>query len=109
MVADERPETIGPYTILDVLGDVGDEGDAPTRPAIDYLTWADAADSFPGHSVEGTSRTSLIFRGDGFDKLILTERGPSYDADAIDLWQTEQDFLGAGDDFIFVEIGRAHV
>ena len=88
--------------ILDVLGDVGEDGVAPKRPVIDYLTWADAADSFPGQTVEGTSRTSLIFRGDGFDKLILTERGPSYDSEAIDLWQTEQDFLGAGDDFIFV-------
>ncbi|MBL4613914.1 MAG: carbohydrate kinase family protein [Magnetovibrio sp.] len=88
--------------ILDVLSDVADDGEAQLRPKIDYLTWADASDSFPGQAVTGTSRTSLIFQADGFDKLILTERGPSYDADKIDLWQTERDFLGAGDDFIFV-------
>jgi len=88
--------------ILDVLGDAAEDGTANARPKIDYLTWADAADSFPGQTVEGASRTSLIFRGEGFDKLILTERGPTYDSDTIDLWNTETDFLGAGDDFVFV-------
>lgn len=92
--------------ILDVLGDVTEDGAGrprpQPRPKVDYLTWADAADSFAGQVVDGASRTSLIFRGEGFDKLILTQRGPSYNSDAIDLWQTEQDFLGSGDDFIFV-------
>ncbi|MCW8915163.1 MAG: carbohydrate kinase family protein [Magnetovibrio sp.] len=88
--------------ILDVLGDVSEGGDAKPRPKIDYLTWADAADSFQGQTVEGTSRTSLIFQDANFEKLILTERGPNFNKDAIDLWQTEVDFLGDGDDFIFV-------
>ncbi|MBF0247879.1 MAG: carbohydrate kinase family protein [Alphaproteobacteria bacterium] len=86
--------------ILDVLCD-GEDGSS-RRPRIDYLTWKDAADTFPGQAVDGTSRTSLIFRGEGFDKLILTERGPSYDDDAIDLWRTEREFLGDSNDFVFV-------
>ena len=84
---------------LEIILDVVQDED---RPQIDYLTWADAADIFPGTAIEGTSRTSLIFRSHDFEKLILTERGPTYDESAIDLWQTEQDFLGDGDDFIFV-------
>ena len=76
--------------------------DEKARPHTDYLTWEDAADTFPGTAVPGKSRTSLIFHGEGFDKLILTERGPTYDTDSIDLWQTEREFLGSGDDFVFV-------
>ncbi len=88
--------------ILDVFQDKGVGGRKAKRQRIDYLTWEDAADTFPGTIVPGRSRSSLIFRGEGFEKLILTERGPTFDTDDIDLWRSEHDFLGNGDDFIFI-------
>ncbi|GAB6052272.1 hypothetical protein JCM17960_10920 [Magnetospira thiophila] len=86
---------------LEVILDVLCEGQE-TRPRADYLTWADAGDTFPGTAVPGRSRTSLIFQDTGFEKLIITERGPTYDAEAIDLWQQELDFYGRGNDVLFV-------
>ncbi|CCQ72449.1 carbohydrate kinase family protein [Magnetospira sp. QH-2] len=83
--------------ILDVLGEGRDNA-----PRADYLTWADAGDSFPGTLVDGLSRTSLIFQSKDFEKLIVTQRGPTYDAEAIDLWQQETDFYGSGNDVLFV-------
>ncbi len=94
--------------ILDVLyeNEAGlyenEAGDTKPRLCAEYLTWEDAASRFPGTSIPGRSRTSLIFQDAGFEKLILTERGPTYDTNAIDLWQVEQDFLGHGDAFVFV-------
>lgn len=72
------------------------------RPDIRHLTWADAADEFPGITVAGRSRTSLVFKDAAFDKLILTERGPAYDREALDLWEAEKDFHAGGDAFLFV-------
>jgi sugar/nucleoside kinase (ribokinase family) len=83
--------------ILEVLCEREDR-----RPDIRYLTWADAAEDFPETTVPGRSRTSLVFKDAGFEKLILTERGPTYDREAVDLWRVEQDFYGGGDAFLFV-------
>lgn len=83
--------------IMDALGD------APgMTPPLDYLTWEDAKDAFPGSSVAGQSRTSLIFQDDGFEKLILTERGPSYDPGSVDPWALEQAFYEDADGFVFI-------
>lgn len=84
--------------ILDALYDEDDD----SRPRPHYLTWQDGGEAFPGTLVEGRSRTSLIFRTENFEKLILTERGPSYDATAIDLWQQEQEFYRNPNAFLFI-------
>lgn len=79
------------------------EGEPDTAvPPLDFLSWADGADAFPGTAVPGRSRTSLIFRGDGFEKLIVTERGPSFDAPAVEPWAAERAFYGAAPGFIFI-------
>lgn len=87
---------------LEVIRGVVCERD-DSQPRIEYLTWEDAKDDFPETTVAGRSRTSLIFKAEGFDKLILTERGPAYDSEEIDLWQVEKDFYGTGNAaFVFV-------
>ncbi len=73
-----------------------------STPPLAYLTWSDAQDAFPGRVVDGSSRKSLILRAEGFPKLILTERGPSYDAFSVDPWAAEQEFYGSGNDLIVI-------
>lgn len=77
-------------------------GDGSPVPAIEHLSWEDAAESFPGRAVPGRSRTSLVLRDDGFEKLILTERGPTWDRGNFDPWAAERDFYGDRDAVVFV-------
>ncbi|MBF0560875.1 MAG: carbohydrate kinase family protein [Alphaproteobacteria bacterium] len=83
--------------ILDVLSD-----EMGAVPPLTFLTWADAADSFSGVVVPGKSRTSLILRDKGFEKMILTERGPTFDPETIEPWATEERFYDRDDGFVFI-------
>lgn len=71
-------------------------------PPVEYLSWQDTAAEFGGRPVAGRSRTSLILKDGGFDKLILTERGPSWDAAAVDPLAIERDFYAGRNAFLFV-------
>ncbi len=82
--------------ILRVIGE-----DRPVPP-IEHLSWQDTAAEFPGTAVPGRSRTSLVLRDDGFDKLILTEKGPAWDRAALDPWAAETAFYGDRDAVVFV-------
>lgn len=87
---------------LQVILDVQRDQDDVAIPPLKFLSWADAADTFDAQAVPGTSRTSLIFKDAGTEKIILTQRGPSYDADAVDPWACEKDFYGDADGFVFI-------
>ncbi|HXP97555.1 MAG TPA: carbohydrate kinase family protein, partial [Telmatospirillum sp.] len=82
-----------------LLAAFGDEADIPP---VEYLAWEDIADDFGAKAVPGRSRTSLILKDDGFDKLILTERGPRWDADRVDPFAIEREFYAARNAFIFI-------
>jgi sugar/nucleoside kinase (ribokinase family) len=71
-------------------------------PPIEHLSWADAADEFGAAPVAGRSRTSLVLRDEGFDKLILTERGPHWDEATLDPFAVERDFYAGRNAFIFI-------
>lgn len=75
-------------------------------PPFEFLAWSDTKDcAFPGASTTtpGRSRTSLIVnKSKGFDKLILTERGPTFDSAAADPWDAERAFYEKSDAFVFV-------
>ncbi|CAA7624306.1 carbohydrate kinase family protein [Magnetospirillum sp. UT-4] len=71
-------------------------------PPVRHLSWADSAEQFGAEAVPGRSRTSLVLKDDGFDKLILTERGPSWDRAAIDPLAIERAFYDSGDAVLFV-------
>lgn len=75
-------------------------------PPFEFLAWDDAKDcAFPGActTTSGRSRTSLIInKSKGFDKLILTERGPTFDRAVADPWKAEQDFYERNEGFVFV-------
>ena len=85
--------------ILNLLSSEGDQA----LPCTEFLTWSDAANEISGINLDGKSRTSLIFQTPQFEKLILCERGPSYDHHQVNLWQAEQQFYGQQDPgFIFI-------
>ena len=71
-------------------------------PPVEYLSWRDSAEEFGAIPVEGRSRTSLILKDAGFEKLILTERGPHWDQTAIDPFATEREFYAGRNAFIFI-------
>ncbi|MBF0267813.1 MAG: carbohydrate kinase family protein [Alphaproteobacteria bacterium] len=71
-------------------------------PPIEHLSWADTAQQFDAKPVPGRSRTSLILKDEGFAKLILTEKGPSWDRAQIDPFKIEQDFYGQRNAYIFI-------
>lgn len=71
-------------------------------PPLNFLTWSDAAAEIQGETVEGESRTSIIFQDKDFEKLIVCERGPTYDASKIDPWEKEKAFYKNNGNFIFV-------
>lgn len=71
-------------------------------PPIEYLSWQDAAADFGATAVAGRSRTSLILKDQGFDKLILTERGPSWDRATLDPFAVEQAFYAGRNAFVFI-------
>ena len=81
--------------ILNVIGN-------SNQPSLEFLTWQDAVNEIPGTPVEGKSRTSLIFQNEHCEKLIVCERGPTYDAEKIDVWDQEKTFYGDGFNFIFI-------
>ncbi|TAN50453.1 MAG: carbohydrate kinase family protein, partial [Rhodospirillales bacterium] len=71
-------------------------------PPIEHLSWEDSAGHFGAIPVPGRSRTSLILQDQGFAKLILTERGPSWDRTQVDPFKIERDFYGKRNAFIFI-------
>ncbi|MBF0168470.1 MAG: carbohydrate kinase family protein [Alphaproteobacteria bacterium] len=71
-------------------------------PPIEHLSWEDSAAHFGAIPVPGRSRTSLILQEKGFAKLILTEKGPSWERNQIDPFQVERDFYGNRNAFIFI-------
>jgi hypothetical protein len=71
-------------------------------PPIEHLSWEDTAPLFGAQAVPGRSRTSLILQDEGFAKLILTEKGPSWDRAKVDPFKIEQDFYGQRNAFIFI-------
>ena len=71
-------------------------------PSVEYLSWQDTAAEFGATPVAGRSRTSLILKDSGFDKLILTEKGPSWDASTVDPVAVEREFLAGRNAFIFI-------
>jgi sugar/nucleoside kinase (ribokinase family) len=77
-------------------------GDDSCIPPIEYLSWEDTATQFGATPVPGRSRTSLILKDKGFDKLILTESGPSWDRTRIDPFAVEREFYARRNAFIFI-------
>ncbi|MBI5120960.1 MAG: carbohydrate kinase family protein [Rhodospirillales bacterium] len=71
-------------------------------PPIEHLSWADTAPMFGAKAVPGRSRTSLILQDQGFAKLILTEKGPSWDRGNVDPFKIEREFLQGRNAFIFI-------
>ena len=72
-------------------------------PPIEYLSWADTAAEFGARPIEGRSRTSLILnKEDGFEKLILTEKGPHWDHGEVDPYAIEREFYAGRNAFIFI-------
>ncbi len=71
-------------------------------PPIEHLSWSDAAAEFGAKPVAGRSRTSLVLRDDGFEKLILTERGPHWDPAELDPFAVEQNFYAGRNAFVFI-------
>lgn len=71
-------------------------------PQILHLSWEDTAAQFNAQAVPGRSRSSLILQDDGFAKLILTEKGPSWDRAAVDPFEIEREFLARHNAFIFI-------
>ena len=82
-----------------LLAAFGDDADIPP---VEYLAWEDTATDFGAIAVPGRSRTSLILKDEGFDKLILTERGPRWDRDRVDPFAIEREFYSGRNGFIFV-------
>jgi len=83
--------------ILDVFGD-----DRGAAAPLEYLSWSDSKEHFSGSTVEGITRTSLIFQDEGFDKIILCERGPSFSSADLDPWEAEREFYEGKDCYIFI-------
>jgi len=77
-------------------------GTQSTLPALAFLCWQDTADEFPGLAVPGRSRSSLILKDHGFDKLILTERGPHWEESEVDPYEIERKFYAGRNAFIFI-------
>lgn len=77
-------------------------GGAVSVPPIKHLSWADTAEPFGAQAVPGRSRTSLVLQDRGFAKLILTEKGPSWDRTKVDPLAIERDFYGQSNAFIFI-------
>jgi sugar/nucleoside kinase (ribokinase family) len=77
-------------------------GDEAGVPPIEYLSWEDAADVFGAQAVPGRSRTSLILKDQGFDKLILTEQGPRWDPDKVDPFAVERAFYANRNAVVFI-------
>jgi hypothetical protein len=71
-------------------------------PPIEHLSWEDTASEFSAKAVPGRSRTSLILQEEGFPKLILTEKGPSWDRAKVDPYKAEQEFYANRNAFIFI-------
>ena len=77
-------------------------GSEANVPPIEHLSWEDTAPHLGAKAVPGRSRTSLILQDTGFAKLILTEKGPSWDRAKVDPVEIEQEFLARRNAFIFI-------